>query len=613
MLKKALASSGIVLAVAGAGTTGTSVALREPPLEDLFMETPTAFSTEVGEDGVTRYRTIITYKEPPTEAQLDALDSLPERVEETGPRKLLNFLPGDPLPKSTSGALTHSWHLIPAAAALLTEDELRELQKDPAVKSVHFDLKMEPFLVSSQWHMESRGPHVYGQTGSGVGVCVIGAGIAANPWLNLHSGHNPWPPGNGRPVPGQTSGHETFMASIIASHHPLYGGIAPDVNLMSYDFASLYYGEAAMVDGAEWCVDNGAKVIAFSYGFTDHTYPSHCDGLPVSDAFNAAFDAGVVVVNASGNSSWNDGLPYPVCASKVVSVGNINTYDQRCCGSNGGSGLTLVAQGQVLASVGVGGRITGGGGTSFSCPHVAGVAALIIGAVPGITPAEVVAAMTGTALDLGTAGRDTQYGWGLVQANQAVRRAMTGAGLPDPGAHDMEFWPLVDSSTDFTANWSETGGGGWHYVAGSWTDKPTGGDALYDNFPHFELYQQETGWPVHSSFRLDNCPTECTLTHTPVDLSAYTGAQLRFFTGIDDALDRDDYLIVEAKDNTGNWRKIFTGSGGSNNTNVTIINYKVLSGAYMHSNFTIRVRGSIDKYNEEAYFDAATLIEWPVD
>jgi serine protease len=59
-------------------------------------------------------------------------------------------------------------------------------------------------------------------------------------------------------------------------------------------------------------------------------------------------------------------------------------------------------------------------GTSFSAPHVAGVAALLLSVDPTLTPGEVRHAMDSTATDLGNAGYDQHYGFGLVDACRAV-------------------------------------------------------------------------------------------------------------------------------------------------------------------------------------------------
>ena len=58
-------------------------------------------------------------------------------------------------------------------------------------------------------------------------------------------------------------------------------------------------------------------------------------------------------------------------------------------------------------------------GTSMATPHVSGVAALIWNLLPSRTNLQVRQALTSTAIDLGAAGRDTSFGFGLVQAKAA--------------------------------------------------------------------------------------------------------------------------------------------------------------------------------------------------
>ncbi|TDM08636.1 MAG: peptidase S8 [Ideonella sp. MAG2] len=61
-------------------------------------------------------------------------------------------------------------------------------------------------------------------------------------------------------------------------------------------------------------------------------------------------------------------------------------------------------------------------GTSMATPHVAAVAALVWSHFPNCTGQQIRASLNKSAMDLGTAGRDTTYGWGLVQAKAAYTR-----------------------------------------------------------------------------------------------------------------------------------------------------------------------------------------------
>jgi serine protease len=69
-------------------------------------------------------------------------------------------------------------------------------------------------------------------------------------------------------------------------------------------------------------------------------------------------------------------------------------------------------------------------GTSMAAPHVAGAAALIWSHNPGWTNTQIREALRATAIDLGASGRDNYYGYGLIQAKDALERL--GGGGPAP-------------------------------------------------------------------------------------------------------------------------------------------------------------------------------------
>jgi serine protease len=59
-------------------------------------------------------------------------------------------------------------------------------------------------------------------------------------------------------------------------------------------------------------------------------------------------------------------------------------------------------------------------GTSMAAPHVAGLAALLASQSPSITPASIERIIRGSARDLGAAGRDDVFGFGLIQPRDAL-------------------------------------------------------------------------------------------------------------------------------------------------------------------------------------------------
>jgi serine protease len=92
----------------------------------------------------------------------------------------------------------------------------------------------------------------------------------------------------------------------------------------------------------------------------------------------------------------------------------------------------LGSLGTVVSQANAGSGYEAWSGTSMATPHVSGVAALVWGHNPSWTNAQVRSALESTAQDLGTAGRDNSFGWGLVQAKAALDSLNGGPPPPSP-------------------------------------------------------------------------------------------------------------------------------------------------------------------------------------
>lgn len=77
------------------------------------------------------------------------------------------------------------------------------------------------------------------------------------------------------------------------------------------------------------------------------------------------------------------------------------------------------------------GYISGYSGTSMATPHCAGLAALLLSKNPNLTVAQIDSIMQFTALDLGTAGKDTMFGAGRIRAKRAIDNTPASGSLPD--------------------------------------------------------------------------------------------------------------------------------------------------------------------------------------
>ncbi|KAB8335475.1 S8 family serine peptidase [Scytonema tolypothrichoides VB-61278] len=132
--------------------------------------------------------------------------------------------------------------------------------------------------------------------------------------------------------------------------------------------------------------------------------------------------ANVVAVGASGGvKDWNNNPTTP--GTRISYPGG--------WGSNKGDGLTLMAPSEYLTTNAI--KSSNGftfdydqrfNGTSAAVPNVTGVASLVWSLNSNLTATQIKTILSETAYDLGASGYDTEYGYGFVNADAAVRRAM---------------------------------------------------------------------------------------------------------------------------------------------------------------------------------------------
>jgi subtilisin family serine protease len=164
------------------------------------------------------------------------------------------------------------------------------------------------------------------------------------------------------------------------------------------------------------CYKAGAKVINMSLGGSSYSASEN-------SMFAYLYGKGVVSVAAAGNSGTT-AHHYPASYASVLSVAAVDSSKRLAVFSQRNSGVDISAHGVSVVSTIP--RVQGGygylSGTSMACPHVAGVAALLFSKNPYATAATIFSAITSTAQDLGTVGRDNSYGYGLVNAQAALYR-----------------------------------------------------------------------------------------------------------------------------------------------------------------------------------------------
>ncbi len=343
------------------------------------------------------------------------------------------------------------WILVDYATDASLEDIVSDLQGLDQIERVEADLERSGLgcgkelppndpLYSSQWHLMPVAEGGVGALGawglfSGTDqstVAVLDTGVDAN-----------HPDLTGRVLPGHDfvnddtdaqddQGHGTFVAGVIgASGHngtDIAGlhwraRILP-IKILSSTGAGVV---SDSVQGIVLAADRGASIINMSYG--------GAHSLAEEDAIAYATDLGCLAVGAAGNHGV-EGILYPAALTTVIAVGATDRNGNRARSlgtgaSNFGSELELMAPGEGILGLKVGGGTVYYSGTSAAAPVVAGIAALLREVTPGLSPSGVRAVLRGTAADqLGLsqedlAGFDVHHGFGLIQAEAALRSVLS--------------------------------------------------------------------------------------------------------------------------------------------------------------------------------------------
>ena len=218
-------------------------------------------------------------------------------------------------------------------------------------------------------------------------------------------------------------GHGTAVAGVaVAQGDDGQGmaGAAWNVKIMPVKIADddAVSDDSLLADGIYWAVDHGADIINISFAGSQVTATE-------ADAIQYALDRDLVVVAAAGNEA-SSFVWYPAALPGVIAVGATaqSPTDSRADFSATGDALDLAAPGQSILSWHVPtSSWKTWNGTSFSSPLVAGIAALVRSAEPGLTGAQVSEALTDSADDVGLPGWDRDFGWGVVDAQAALTEA----------------------------------------------------------------------------------------------------------------------------------------------------------------------------------------------
>ncbi len=376
--------------------------------------------------------------------------------------------------RAVDGTVTHRLGIIDAAAATLTEAQVKALRESDDVRLMaDGSLTVAGTPQPDTFYPALVGAdqlHDIGITGAGVTVAVIDTGVWEGGWLARDTSsswrilvHYDATTGIFDPY-GSTdnNGHGTHVSSVILSsgstkQNRKYNGLAPNARLVAVkafdDNGAGSYAD--VIRGIDWVVANrdvhNIRIINMSFSAPAR---SHYWDDPLNQAVMRAWEAGIVVVASAGNVGPDPmtigvpgNVPYVITVGAMTDSGTPTDGSDDILASFSAAGPTVegFVKPEVVAP---GGHVRGimesedliaqqhpeyyqgnntfeMSGTSQSAAVVSGVIALLLEAEPYLTPDQVKckvmsSARPAVAADGSLAYSLFQQGAGLVNAYAAV-------------------------------------------------------------------------------------------------------------------------------------------------------------------------------------------------
>ncbi len=220
-------------------------------------------------------------------------------------------------------------------------------------------------------------------------------------------------------------GHGTHVAGIAAARTDNgigVAGVAGRATLMPVDVFGGGIGTYEdLIRAIVYATDNGAHVINMSLGASSYS-------LGEEMAVNYAWERGVVVVAAAGNTCTNTNYNAPPCLSdhypaahtNVIAVAATTAGDVLASFSTRGTFVDVAAPGVGIYSTFPRDGYGSLSGTSMATPHVSGLAALVLARNPYLTPDQVRLLIELGTEDLGPKGPDIYFGYGRIDARRTL-------------------------------------------------------------------------------------------------------------------------------------------------------------------------------------------------
>lgn len=199
--------------------------------------------------------------------------------------------------------------------------------------------------------------------------------------------------------------HATSVAGLIAGAGP-FRGVAPGARI--FHARAFEGGRSTMdiiIEAVDWAADQDVRIVNMSFvGPKNEMLELACQAARARD---------MVLVAAAGNNGPGAPWGYPAAYDDVIAVTATDAADRLMPQANRGPYVFVAAPGVDMVAPVDGGTdlVTG---TSFAAAIVSGAIANLINVRPGVSAEWIEANLAATAGDLGTAGRDSDFGYGLI-------------------------------------------------------------------------------------------------------------------------------------------------------------------------------------------------------
>lgn len=285
-------------------------------------------------------------------------------------------------------------------------------------------------FYSNQWYLNAiHVPQTWnllkGRTQYEVLVAVIDTGIdLTHPDLysNIDTAHTvSCVTTDYNPISNDFTGHGTHIAGEIAAVFDNQTGIAGISNNYA-KIAAIQCSDgkkittAYAINGVNYAILIGARIINMSLGTAS-------EDLLLKEALQKAYDADILIVCSAGNDG-TDATHYPSAYDTTIGVIASDKEGNKRSGASYGTDNFISAPGERNYSTIPTGSYGYKSGSSMSAGVVSGAAALLISVDPTLTPENIKQLLASTATDTYQEGFDAYSGYGIVNAEAAVRKML---------------------------------------------------------------------------------------------------------------------------------------------------------------------------------------------